>query len=1651
MTDGQPERKTGAARVGARRFPIVGIGASAGGLEAFTQLLAHLPADTGMGFVLVQHLAPAHPSALAHLLSAATVMPVYEAAGKQRILPNHVYVITPSTALRMVHGVLEARTTERPTGVQHSIDSFLESLAADRQEQAIGVILSGNASDGTLGLEAIKAHGGVTFAQDDSAQYHSMPHSAIFAGCVDRILPPEGIALELARMARHPYVQAASLPAAKRSLGAAGVAGQPDGPEDAAAPARSKRKAGGAAGTAAEADFRVILRLVRNHSRVDFSPYKPITIGRRIARRMALHGLTEPKDYLDLLRSDDREVDKLYADLLICVTEFFRDPEAFEALRHEVFPALLRFARNEQPRIWVPGCSTGEEAYSLAMAFAEFSERARSTYPLQIFATDLNEALIDKARTAFYPEAALRKMQPERLRRFFIPQEGGGYRVTKELRERIVFARHNLLGDPPFSRMNLVSCRNLLIYLDAPAQARLIANFHYALRPDGFLFLGASESIATAVDLFQSRDRKHKIYMKRMGIAPQLPSAPAASRGNDAARTAVRSLRPGARHLEFNVQREADRVTVKRFAPPGVLINADGEILQFRGSTNPYLELPSHKVSFNVLDMARGSLRASLRGLIKRAQKEGQPVRRPYAADASDEPTDPPVNLEVIPLKNLKERHYLILFEPVVAGEAAGPVTYGDGAPRTRAETADPKAASRRLRLLEHELAEARDYAQALQEQYETANEELQTSNEEAQSANGELQSTNEQLETSKEEIDSANEELITLNAELTHRNVELTRLNDDLANLQASVSLPILVLGRDLRIRSFTPPAVPLFNLVATDVGQSLRGVAHRLDCPDLAQIITVAIDTVRAQERELRDLDGRWYLLRVQPYLTLDNKIDGAILVLVSIDALKRSALEARQALDYAEAMLRTARVPLVALHSNLLVRTANEAFYKTFGLSPHEVENFSIFSMKGGAWNIPELHTLLTEVLPREGFRENFQVVHEFPVLGRRTMWLNARRLPRAEGTADMIVLSIEDVTDQLKAREDMRRSEVRFRRLFETAQDGILILEPTSGRIVDANPFISELLGYSREELIGKEPGSIGLFRDGKSCHEALAHLRETGFIRDDHLPLRGKDGRMHVVEFVGNIYEEDCDRVIQCNIRDVTIRTRVTEALRASEARFHAIADNVPVMLWMRDADDRVTYFNQGWQTFVGGTDGQTKDDQWQAAIHPEDRARVLAEYAHAFADLKRFELKYRLRQHGGEYRLILDVGIPLIREGKSTGYIGTCIDITDRERVDAELSKSSKLESIGILAGGIAHDFNNLLTAIIGNIGLARLSLNPDGELFKNLMAAEYAGLRARDLAQQLLIFARGGAPIQNVVSLSGLLEEWLAFALRGSNIKITAVIAPDLWPVEADTGQLSQVINNLIINAQQAMPQGGVITVTAQNVTLAAGGEHPFTGDYVEVAITDQGEGIAEDHLGKIFDPFFTTKAKGTGLGLATSYTIVKKHNGHLTVRSERGHGATFSVYLPASRKEAGPSPDHQSVPPAGSGKILFMDDEPVIRQYVSAALAQFGYEVECAEDGKKAIEYYRRAQEQGAPYDGVILDLTVPGGMGGKETMQILRDIDPHVRAIVSSGYSNDPVMADFPAYGFCGRIVKPYQIDDLRRSVSRLSNDKAEDDSS
>jgi two-component system CheB/CheR fusion protein len=1011
------------------RFPIVGIGASAGGLEACTHLLQHVPFDIGMGFVLVQHLDPAHPSALTLLLARATQMPVHEASNNVLVQPNHLYVIPPNAIMAIARGHLKLQPRLETSGAHRSIDFFFESLARDQRERAIGVILSGTASDGTLGLEAIKAEGGITFAQDESAKYDSMPRSAIISGCVDFVLSPEEVAKELAHIARHPYVALAAPgpPKAVEEVGAPMRAGVHSRPRSEAEPEAGGGKNG----------FKKILHLLYSHSAVDFSPYKLNTIQRRINRRMVLSKLTTLDAYARILRGNAKELDALYSDLLINVTGFFRNPESFEVLKRTVLPALLEERRAEPIRIWVPGCSSGQEVYSLAMAISEYASRASRAPALQIFATDLNQTLLDKARAGLYTKSLVQDVSPERLRRFFI-EEDGGYRICKPLREIVVFARQNLLSDPPFSRIDLISCRNLLIYLEPGLQKHIMLTFHYALKLKGFLFLGASESIGPSTELFEPVDKKHKIYFKKPHSTPVLSLQFAPK--HPASKKAIPTPKPSAEQegwpIETSAQREADRVALVRYSPASVLVNADWQVLQFRGDTSPYLKPPTGRASFNILKMARQGLMLPLRTALNTAKHENRMVRREVRFDQGGQPHT--AYFEIVPLKNLKEQYYLIFFQesPHPSRLAARrtereiPRGGGDrgslkslkpakGAAQLEESTGtrgDLAAAHRRIAELEHELTETRDYLQSIQEQYEAGNEEIQASNEEVTSANEELQSINEELETSKEELESTNEELTTVNEEMATRNVVLHQLNSDLVNLQRASHVGIVLLKRDLTIHRFTTEAEKPFNLLATDVGRPLSSLRHNFDMPDLERFISAVIDGVRESEREVTDKAGRWFSLRVRPYLNLENKVDGAVLVLVDIDALKRNEMAINEARAYAETVIRTVPDPLIVLKANLRVHSANEAFYSTFKVSPAETEGRSIFELGNGKWDLPELRKLLEEVIPRSNSFDEFEFAQDFERIGHRTFLVNARMLKGPEGGVKMVLLGMQDVSQR-----------------------------------------------------------------------------------------------------------------------------------------------------------------------------------------------------------------------------------------------------------------------------------------------------------------------------------------------------------------------------------------------------------------------------------------------------------------------------------------------------------------------------------------------------------------------------------------------------------------------------------------------------------
>ncbi len=834
-------------------FPVVGIGASAGGLNAFKKLLKAIPEDSGIAYVLVQHLDPKHESLLPELLQKVTKIPVLEITDDIKVQPDHIYVIPSNKMIVATDGILmlAPRPTKSTTERNLPIDLFFTSLAEVHQSHAIGVVLSGTATDGTLGLKAIKDQGGITFAQDEaSAEYDGMPHSAAQAGVVDFILPPEKIPQKLLEIIN------------KTALSDEELQNLPKQDEDV---------------------FKQILSLLRIRKGVDFTYYKQTTIRRRILRRMVVNKNEEPTEYLQLLRGNNKEQDLLYQDLLIPVTSFFRDKKVFENLCNHVFPAIVKNkVPGEITRIWVAGCSTGQEVYSFAICFKEFIDDNHER--IQIFGTDLSEPAITKARTGIYEKNEVDAVSPERLKEYFT-KNNGGYQVNKSIRDMCVFAHHNFLKDPPFGKMDCISCRNVLIYMEPYLQKKALTTFHYALNPKGFLLLGKSETTGGVPDLFAAEGRGDKLYTRKdvPGRFMQVTS----QRSEQILSRTTEHLKSETIRTDF--QKTADDILLTKYTPAGVVVNETMDIVHFRGNTANYLEQAPGKPSHNLLMMAKHGLGFELRNILHKAKTDKAPVVKeniPLSVNGNLRN----ISIEAVPLPNTLEPYYLILFHDSNLNDSDGSAISNRKkvSAKTKKDEKDIQ-----IQLLEQELAQAREDMRSITEDQEASNEELQSANEELLSGSEELQSLNEELETSKEELQSTNEELTVLNHELIGLNEQIT---------------------------------------------------------------------------------DAR----------------------------------------NYNESIVATLYQPLLVLDKHLRVKTAKKAFYKTFNVNELETEGVLVYDLGNRQWNIPELRTLLEEILPQKTQITDYEVTHNFSSIGERIILLSALQLTREKKEEKLILLSIEDVT-------------------------------------------------------------------------------------------------------------------------------------------------------------------------------------------------------------------------------------------------------------------------------------------------------------------------------------------------------------------------------------------------------------------------------------------------------------------------------------------------------------------------------------------------------------------------------------------------------------------------------------------------------------
>ena len=837
-------------------FPIVGVGASAGGLEALEEFLGGVPEDSGMAFVIIQHLDPTHQGIMAELLQRGTKMKVSQVKDRTKVQPNCVYVIPPNKDMSLLRGALHLLHPVAPRGLRLPIDFFFRSLAAEMHEKAVGVILSGMGTDGTLGLRDIKEAAGVVLVQEPAtAKFDGMPRNAIEAGLADFVAPARELAAKLVVYFQHAPLLAKT------------------------APPREEQAQGG---------LEKAIILLRDHTGHDFSHYKKSTLYRRVERRMGIHQLGKMSHYVRFLQENPQELELLFKELLIGVTNFFRDPEAWEVLKNEALPALLEGRpAGSWLRAWTPGCSTGEEAYSLAMVFREAVGKAKAekSRALQIFATDLDQDAVRKARQGIFSANIAADVSPERLSRFFV-KDGDAYLVGKEIRDMVTFAPQNVIMDPPFTKLDILVCRNLLIYLGPAVQKKLLQLFHYSLNLHGVLFLGSAETIGGLSQLFEPIDAKKRLYRRResdVSTAPvDFPASFLPSRlGSSAPVREARSF--------TNLQSLAERLLIDRFTPPGVLTDQDGNILLFSGHTGKYLEPAAGKANLNVFAMAREGLGYALPQAFRQAARQGEAVTL-AGLKVKTEGGEQLLDLTVLPLEKPGAARGMIM---VVFTDRPTP-------PRDKAAARAPKASAVQSRLAEaeSERRQAVEEIQVIREEMQTSQEELRSANEELQSTNEELQSTNEELTTSKEEMQSLNEELQTVNAELQAKVDELSRANSDMKNLLNSTDIATVFLDHDLNLRRFTTQATKFIKLIPGDVGRPITDLAWDLVYPDLAQDVTRVLDTMLFVERQVATSDGRWFLARIMPYRTVDNVIDGVVMTFSDITTAKGLEAELRQA---------------------------------------------------------------------------------------------------------------------------------------------------------------------------------------------------------------------------------------------------------------------------------------------------------------------------------------------------------------------------------------------------------------------------------------------------------------------------------------------------------------------------------------------------------------------------------------------------------------------------------------------------------------------------------------------------------------------------------------------------------------------------------
>lgn len=1339
-------------------FPVVGIGASAGGLSAFRKFLGAVSKNSGIAYVLVQHLDPHHESSLPELLQKTSKIPVHEITDHIQVEPNNVYIIPSNKLLLATDGILKLskRPSDKKGKLNLPINLFFNSLAKVYGTHSFGVVLSGTASDGTMGLKVIRECGGITFAQDEtSAEWPDMPRNAIIAGVVDFVMKPEAIPAKILEL--------------KETL----VENNQTKIDD------TKSR---------EIYFRKILSLLRIQKGTDFTYYKQNTIRRRVMRRMVITKYKTLESYLNYLRQNKKGQDILYQDLLIPVTFFFRESKIFNDLCDSILPLILQNKREGAPepiRLWIAGCSTGQEVYSFAICLQEYfahnatrsnavskNESTQKTRipKIRIFATDISEPAIAKARKGIYTSNEIENVAPMRLKRFFTKLDGS-YLINQEIREMCVFAAHDFLTDPPFGRMDLISCRNVLIYLQPYLQKKALKTFHYALNRKGYLLLGKSESINGMTSHFEA-PQKNKKFFRRKDVPETFAVSLRSQREQLVQNKNKWTIDTEQKRTDF--QSMADEVLIKKYVPASVVVNESMDIVLFRGNTDSYLAQQGGKPSHNLLKMAKEGLAFELRNILHKVKKNDALVKKENVPVFVGEDQEM-ITIEVSPLANMLEPYYLVVFSPTMLRSNELASQEGEVTKKDKKDL--------RIERLEKELAQSREDMRDIMESQETVNEELQSTNEELLSGKEELQSLNEELETSKEELQSTNEELTVLNQELQSSNDSVT-------------------------------------------------------------------------EER------------------------------------------------NFAHAIIMTIREPLLVLDEHLKVITANKAFYETFKVKEEETEGELLYNLGNKQWNTPQLSHLLESILPEAKIMTNYEVVHTFENIGKRSMLLNAREIHQNVQNKKMILLAIEDISEKKQVQEKNKENLHRYHEMIYSSPSLIAILEGENFILSIANDAVLKKLDKGKD-IIGKPYFEIVPELKEQGFEKIARNVYRTGKAYYGHeTPITLIKNGKHELSYYNFVYQPQKDiqgeiTGVALMVTEVTVEAELHKEIKEREERYKQIANLMPAKITSTNAEGEVFYFNQSWLDFTGLTLEELQKEGWVNLLHPEEKEEVVRNWQYSAKTGEEFEMEIRLRDQQGDYIWHLSRAIAFKDAGgKINLWVGACTEIQKIKREEKRKEDFLKL---------VSHELKTPVTSIKGYAQTLLGMLKEEGEInYKNLPLIssleriDNQVSRLTRLISEMLDLSRleeSQLELQKKsFSVNKLVDECIRdieYSNKESKIK---AIHTDNFNIYADYDRIGQVIINFITNAIKYSPED-------KNIEISVFKNNENEGT---VKVKDYGIGLADKDKLNIFKRFYRVSGdneetySGLGIGLYLAKEIINRHGSHIEVLSEKGNGSSFIFAFP-------------------------------------------------------------------------------------------------------------------------------------------------------